>query len=395
MKPNNYFFKIFILLACGMLAIGRLYDERLEFFEINVSLFMSIAFFLFSIPLLFSIKRIKLYNTKLFLYFFLLVILFLSPILALYCGYDTYGFQKYFNFILIVIPIVFITLERFDYNEVQFFFKVILYFIIALSLLGFVVVITSSDRLSVLGGGPIVFARWMNIGIIIIFFLQKKLSMKFILLMLFFFMLSLAAGSRGPILSLFITVLLYLVLNFKKLFFPILVIIISIGSIFIFTNFQTSVLGVGKTERLVTKDSRSKNARLVFIDRSFDLVKGYPFGVGLGNWQIYANQYDATHLLKHQYPHNLLLEIFVELGCLPGTLFLILLIKVLFFSYKRMHKYNCHKNTFYHLLFYLQFYLILNSFLSGSLVDSRFLFVIMAMVLIDNPAKLYLKNDSK
>ena len=59
-------------------------------------------------------------------------------------------------------------------------------------------------------------------------------------------------------------------------------------------------------------------------------MKVYPLGVGLGNWQIYANKYDATHLLKHQYPHNLILEIFVELGFITGALFIILLLKVLF-----------------------------------------------------------------
>ena len=169
---------------------------------------------------------------------------------------------------------------------------------------------------------------------------------------------------------------------------PIIVLLISIGFIITTTQFKTSFLDVGKTKRLITKDSRSKNARLVFIYRSFDLIKVYPLGVGLGNWQTYANKFDAKHLLKHQYPHNLILEIFVELGLVTGILFLIVLIKLIFFSYNRMQKYNTLQNTFFPLLFYLQFYLILNSFFSGSLVDSRLLFVIMAMILIYNPANL-------
>ena len=123
MKAANYFFQIFILLACGMLAIGRIYDERLEFFEINISLVMSIAFFLFSIPILFSIKKIKLYNTKSLYYLFLLVILFLSPVLALNYGYDIFGIQKYFNFILIVLPVAFIVIEKFNYKELKFFLR--------------------------------------------------------------------------------------------------------------------------------------------------------------------------------------------------------------------------------------------------------------------------------
>ena len=395
MKVNSFFYKIFIMLACGMLAIGRLYDERLEFFEINISFLMSISFFLFSIPLLFSIKNVKVYNTKSLFYLFFFIILFLSPLLALNFGYNSFGLQKYFSFILIVFPIVIIVIEKFNSKEIKFFFKVILYFIVVLSFLGLLVVVSSNERLSVLGGGPIVFARWMNVGIIIIFFLQKRLSFKFIFLMLFFLILSLAAGSRGPILSLIVTALLYCVLNFKKLFLPIIVLLISIGFIITTTQFNTSFLNVGKTKRLITKDSRSKNARLVFIYRSFDLIKVYPLGVGLGNWQTYANKFDAKHLLKHQYPHNLILEIFVELGLVTGILFLIVLIKLIFLSYNRMQKYNTQQNTFFPLLFYLQFYLILNSFFSGSLVDSRLLFVIMAMILIYNPANLNLNFNGK
>ena len=54
------------------------------------------------------------------------------------------------------------------------------------------------------------------------------------------------------------------------------------------------------------------------------------------------------------------------------------------------------KIHFFPLLFYLQkYYLILNSFFSGSLVDSRLLFVIMAMILIYNPANLNLNFNGK
>ena len=219
---------------------------------------MSISFFLFSIPLLFSIKNVKVYNTKSLFYLFFFIILFLSPLLALNFGYNSFGLQKYFSFILIVFPIVIIVIEKFNSKEIKFFFKVILYFIVVLSFLGLLVVVSSNERLSVLGGGPIVFARWMNVGIIIIFFLQKRLSFKFIFLMLFFLILSLAAGSRGPILSLIVTALLYCVLNFKKLFLPIIVLLISIGFIITTTQFKTSFLNVGKTKRLITKDSRSK-----------------------------------------------------------------------------------------------------------------------------------------
>ena len=394
MKIKNIFSWIYILLACAMLAIGRVYDERLDFFGINLSIILSVSFLLLSIPLLLSIKRVKHFNTKRLFYYFLLIIIILPPMLCLYFDYDTFGFEKYFNFIFIVIPLVIIVIETFKYNDVRIFFKILLGFIIVLSLIGLLVVLNSSDRLSVLGGGPIVFARWMNIGLIILFFIkQSSINKKSILLMLFFLVLSLAAGSRGPVFSLAITFAVYFFLNFQKVFLRVLFFSFLIASIAFFSGINTSILGIGKTERLVTKDNRSKNARMVFASRSFDLMSHYPLGVGLGNWQVYANKIKPTHLLKHQYPHNLVLEIFVELGIISGILFLILLLKILFYNYKKMYLNKNNEHSFYPLLFYLQLYLISNSFFSGSLNDSRLLFVVMAMSLIETPLILKAKKN--
>jgi len=394
MKHKNIFSWIYILLACAMLAIGRVYDERLDFFGINLSIILSVSFLLLSIPLLLSIKRVKHFNTKRLFYYFLLIIIILPPMLCLYFDYDTFGFEKYFNFIFIVIPLVIIVIETFKYNDVRVFFKILLGFIIALSLIGLFVVSSSSDRLSVLGGGPIVFARWMNIGLIILFFIkQSRINKKNILLMLFFLVLSLAAGSRGPVLSLAITFAVYFFLNFQKVFLRVLFLSFLIGSIAFFSGINTSILGIGKTERLVTKDNRSKNARMVFASRSVDLMLHYPLGVGLGNWQVYANKIKPTHLLKHQYPHNLVLEIFSELGIISGILFLILLLKILFYNYKKMYLNKNNEHSFYPLLFYLQLYLISNSFFSGSLNDSRLLFVVMAMSLIETSLILKVKKN--
>ena len=395
MKYKNSFSWIYILLACAMLAIGRLYDERLEFFGINLSIILSITFLVFSIPLLFSIKNIVIYSTKRFFYYFLLILIILPPILFLYFDYEDLGLIKYFNFIFIVVPLVIIVLETFKYNDVRIFFKILLGFIFLLSLIGFFAGdVTATGRISALGGGPIVFARWMNIGLIILFFIkQSSINKKSILLMLFFLVLSLAAGSRGPIFSLAITFAVYFFLNFQKVFLRVLFFSFLIASIAFFSGINTSILGIGKTERLVTKDNRSKNARMVFASRSFDLMSHYPLGVGLGNWQVYANKIKPTHLLKHQYPHNLVLEIFVELGIISGILFLILLLKILFYNYKKMYLNKNNEHSFYPLLFYLQFYLIINSFFSGSLNDSRLLFVIMAMILIELPLTLNRNNN--
>tara|TARA_B000000532_G_scaffold139552_1_gene112080 strand:+ start:147 stop:599 length:453 start_codon:yes stop_codon:yes gene_type:complete len=140
---------------------------------------------------------------------------------------------------------------------------------------------------------------------------------------------------------------------------------------------------VGKADRLLTKNKTSKNVRLEFASRSLELVYKYPFGVGIGNWQEYCNQSQPHHLLRHEYPHNLLLEIFVELGILGGLIFLYLLIKSIYFTYKR---YLLNKSSrIYPLLFYLQIFLLFNSLFSGSLNDSRLLFVVLAFGITAQP----------
>ena len=89
--------------------------------------------------------------------------------------------------------------------------------------------------------------------------------------------------------------------------------------------------------------------------------------------------------MKHEYPHNLVLEVLSELGFIGGILFLLVLCKVLYFTYFRMVFYSFSKDSFYPLLFYLQLFLIFTALFSGDLNDSRLLFVILAMSLIHKP----------
>ena len=97
--------------------------------------------------------------------------------------YMEYGLLKYLNFILIVVPISLIISEKFNYRDVSNLFKILLgltFFLSALGVkelfsnLGYVV----EGRLSVFGGGPIVFSRWMSFAILIlIFYPQNKWSL--------------------------------------------------------------------------------------------------------------------------------------------------------------------------------------------------------------------------
>ena len=74
----------------------------------------------------------------------------------------------------------------------------------------------------------------------------------------------------------------------------------------------------------------------------------------------------------------------MELGFLGGIILLLLLLKSLYFTFFRKFKYH-KEDSIYSLLFYLQLFLLFNSFFSGDLNDSRLLFVIISISLISKP----------
>ena len=55
---------IYILFVAAMLAIGKLYDERLEVFEFNFSIVLSSLFIILSIPLFAAIKKIHINSSR-------------------------------------------------------------------------------------------------------------------------------------------------------------------------------------------------------------------------------------------------------------------------------------------------------------------------------------------
>ena len=108
-----------MLSACAELAIGRIYDERLSIYGVNLSILISIVFLFTSIVLLSSIKRVTLNRPKIILFGFFMLLLIVNPILWSVYGAYEYGIAKFLNFIFIIIPISVVILERFRYDEVK------------------------------------------------------------------------------------------------------------------------------------------------------------------------------------------------------------------------------------------------------------------------------------
>jgi len=386
---------VFLFSSCALLAIGRVYDERLEIFDINIGVVLSIIYLLSVVLMLFSIKKILLSKSKILFYLFYLLAILITPILWLIFDFNEYGFEKALNFWLIVIPISVVIVEKYKRKDVVNTFYILLGVTCLLALLaifGLSVEGRSDGRMTVLGGGPIVFARWMGFGIITILLLPTRIKNLYkYLLILLFFILALASGSRGPILGLFLTGFVYLLLNFNRVILRVSLLAVLLISVFIFSGAEKQISKLGNSKRVFMNISKkggstqSTSTRANLAIGSFLLLQNYPLGVGAGNWQVITNKLSPTHLMPLEYPHNLILEVACEYG-LPTLLLLLLVFLYVFkLGYNKMLQYKKDESSLYPLLFYLLLFYFFNSLVSGMLNDSRLLFVVIALIIIHKP----------
>ena len=404
MNIKNIFSWIFLFSASAMLAIGRVYDERLDLLGIKFSIILSVVYVMSSCILLLSIKKITTGKSKNLLLVFYLYIIVITPILWTIYEYIEYGFYKttyeymeygvlkYLNFILIVIPISIIISEKFNYRNVSYFFKILLVLTSSLAILGIFGLFSDvTGRLSVLGGGPIVFARWMSLAVLIlIFFPQMKWNTLRYFLAILFILLALASGSRGPLFSLFFSVFIFFFMNFRRTFYKVILFLMLFIASIMFTSVGEKVIKLGSIDRVLMNitqggSGKSTGARVDFMQRSLTLLIEKPFGVGCGNWQVEANKNNSKHMIAHAYPHNVLFEVINEYGIIAGVIFFLLLWHIFYLSYSKMILYHKNKSSFYPLLFYSFIYLLINSMLSGDLGDARMLFIIIALIVIHKP----------
>ena len=401
MKFNNLLSLFFLFSSSAVIAIGRLYDERLSVLGINISLVISFVFIFSSVLYISSIKNIKISKYKFNLFLFYLFILLITPILWMTFGVVEFGLYKFLNFILITVPISIIILEKLSYHEIKSLFFILIGLVLLLcffAITGLFETPRPDGRISVLGGGPITFARWMGYGVLALIFLpiKKKYFLRLLFISLFF-VYCLVSGSRGPITILILIGAFYFFLNFRKLFLRSIVFfsIIIVG--LLFTDVPKKISELGRTDRVflnVSKrggSSESTQTRFELADRSYNLTKKYPLGIGAGNWQTKANQFDSTHLMAHEYPHNLIFEIFNEYGVIAGLIFLLYILQITIVGFAKMINNKSNRTSLYPFLFYLWIFLLLNSMLSGSLDDGRLLFIVSCCFITNQ--NLILKNE--
>lgn len=143
--------------------------------------------------------------------------------------------------------------------------------------------------------------------------------------------------SRGFLIALLIAVLAvsYFAWDNKKLKWGVVAIVLLV-SILIFTI-------PGLSERFVsvfTGDDNSTNVRLVMWQGTWRLIKAHPiFGAGLSGFPSLYDQYrEARHIELLKYPHNIILNFWVELGIIGLASFIWLFVLVFKLIFEKLKK---------------------------------------------------------
>lgn len=363
------------LLIIPVFALGRLYEDRLSVGGFNFSIFFT---FLYVIALFEASKRLSKNPVSVTLFLFLSLLLCINSINWIIWGAelaDNYSLNKLLVLVLITFPIC-LYVSTFDSEEK------VLVFLKQLSLVGFFLAIIGTmkiiqsggmvdSRLAVLGGGPIVFGRWIGLVFLTVLFgfsLKKifKIPVLAILLLLIIF-----TGSKGPFLFLVLTIILIRINNIKSFLFVLILAslvlynlseVIDIGRQY---SFLSRTLGLEESSSLVTGSSSTK--RISLIQESISGMSHNLFGYGLGNYEDHTNTAIA-------YPHNFFFELFFEVGIIAIIVFIIFGI-LIFRSFKLLFSQNTLFLKEYRLVTGVWLFYFLNSMVSGDLSDSRFLIV--------------------
>ena len=373
---------IYLLSAAAMLAIGHFYDDRLVVYNINVTLIISIFYTISSLFLILKSKTMTISVSKFVFYLFSVLLVIITPVHWLVFGINDYGLDKFTSFFLIVLPICYIAIEVLNKEDINKLIWILVGVSTMLMILGYIhydeISSFEGGRMTVMGGGPIVFGRWMLIAVLVILFNKNRYSKYLYLLIPLFLFMSFTAGSRGPLYAFVIILFLYFLFTFRKNFFKIIILsflgIASITTLSLTENDKGA--GSQSTSRIFNASSGSY-ARVDRVIRSVKLVPESPFGVGIGNWAQESNILSDHKHEDTQYAHNIFLEIMNESGIVVLFLFIILLISILDSSLFLLF----YQESYYfaRLVFILFIYLFINALVSGDIVSNRLMFIMIAL----------------
>ncbi|WLR52984.1 O-antigen ligase family protein [Bacillus tianshenii] len=248
----------------------------------------------------------------------------------------------------------------------------------------------SGSFITVLGGNYLGIGRVLGLASIVLFayalFFAKGWKAKVIgyLLFFYFMFLMLNIGARGPLLAVVGSILFPLLLSWKpsigdirikKHFVPIIIIIlfaVMYGSYLFSTNQLPST--VSRLQVIFQSEDMgsSAGARMHYYEKAGELWgENVVFGHGVGSWPVLTTGMD-----ERAYPHNIILELGVELGLIGVVLFVVMV----GYALRQIKTYRTLQNNAWALLLLmLLINLLINAMISGDLNDNRYLLAFLGL----------------
>lgn len=369
-------------------------DPRFSWFPIDLTLFFFLISLVIGIKILktekFRIKKKALSLIYVYLLFvtWLLISLYWTPS-------SVYAIEKSLNFVILGTWIVFgsLIISQNPERIKRFFFS-----IFSLSLWMAVeaymqLSVNQGNFVEVLGGNYIGLGRVIGFATLLIFcyllfYAKNKLQvlLLFILLCSYLYLL-LNVGSRGPFIACSIGMLVPLLFSIRinkgsltlaKYTVFIFIIVLFLGTYIFFVIQNGKMLGtISRLMTLFVEDNHGSSAatRLEHYNHAIRLwSEKFLTGHGIGAWPLINGFSDVR-----SYPHNIILEIMVEMGIIGLFLFCLFLYFGIFYV-----KRNINSSKIYLTFLMLFIFTFFNSLISGDLNDNRLLLCIIFIFTGDN-----------
>lgn len=212
------------------------------------------------------------------------------------------------------------------------------------------------------------------------------LKMGLILLVLLFW------GGRSGVFCALVCIAYRLIKNDSKFFVKSLyIIIISALLMFFYKDILSWVITLSNTYEFGGSIAKYSNLGDIFSDSgrsaifniSFEALKEMPFfGYGVGADRYYLGVYGFKF---GNYPHNIFVELLLHFGYVVGTIFIILLLKLIFNGFKFI-KLQKGKGEIFEICFFSTGFLVL-LFSSSYLISPLFYAMIALLIRVDNKQK--------
>jgi len=369
-----------LTLVCAVAVVGlTIYKlQKTNHFTTRLVSFNSIAglllFFAWMVFTLFYTAS-QTYSSDKTFYFLLNIIAFSVPFV--YKGFDVRRFLKLISFGIIILALGLLPFQFFDLLESS-------------------KEMTEDGSFSAIGGLYLTLSEYL--GLIVVLFMTKHQKFIFsrtvdILIIITAISLMGLLGARGPVIfALGVWVLYYLnsieairlsvkLKSIRKICFGAFGLVIVL---FLMTQFQAtqtllsrSIYRFAYLAQSVFVEGGQDNSSSVRIDLIRDAVggifinlKAFFFGHGIGSFGIVTQELDVR-----MYPHNMILEIWFEMGMIGLGIFVSWIVYLLLKARQLPNKL---------ISYWLLLYVFLNLMKSSSLIDIRVEFAILGLFLVQN-----------